>query len=171
MASKPDDSASTKAAAEDLIAETTPNAHVESEDEDEAEAADAPQGTAETSAPAKKKKKSKKKRIKTALGMGGDGAADSADKQKEKISKAVAGMSQEQVQQLLALNPSLAQELSANTDGRDLTGASLAEGMKRMKVRSLGWQPSRLGTRNGIGILPTASFPRLLPDMPVSTIS
>lgn len=169
MASKPDDPASTQAAAEDLITETSANAQVESEDEDEAETANAHQDAAETSSPAKKKKKSKKKRIKAALGIRGDGAADGADKQKEKISKAVAGMSQEQVQQLLSMNPSLAQELSANSDGRDLTGTSLAEGMKRLKVRSSGRQCSRLGHSITIGIGPTLPISQLRPLILVST--
>lgn len=147
MASKPDDPSSTKAAADEVVAESTNNAQVESEDEDEPE--ETPQNAAtETSNPAKKKKKSKKKRIKAALGMGGDGAADSPDKQKEKLSKAVAGMSQDQIQQLLSMNPSLAQEISANSGGGDLTADVVAEHMKRMKVRSLDSQRSCLEILN-----------------------
>ena len=81
-----------------------------------------------------KKKKSKKKRIKSALGMGKDGVLD-GDKQKEEISNAVSGLSKDQIQELLKMNPGLAQELSANSDEADLTGSSMAEQMKRLKVR------------------------------------
>jgi hypothetical protein len=134
MASKPDDPASTQAAADEVIAESkTSHAEVESENEEE----DSPQPGG--SSPAAKKKKSKKKRIKAALGMKGDAASDSAGKQKEDISKAMAGLSNGQIQELLSMNPSLAQELAANSDGGDLTGASIAEQMKKLKVCSLGW--------------------------------
>ena len=56
-----------------------------------------------------KKKKSKKKRIKAALGVGGDGTND-----KEGIEKALGGLSKDQIQQLLELNPGLAAQLREN---------------------------------------------------------
>lgn len=128
--SKPEDAATAQAAADEVAAESK-SANVESENEDEPE--DVPSGAASGSG---KKKKSKKKRIKAALGVGtASGASDSAGKQKEEISKAVSGLSKSQIQELLSMNPSLAQELSANSDGKDLTGTSVAEQMKRLKVR------------------------------------
>ena len=145
MASKPDDPASTQAAADELLAESkSQNAEVESDHEGED---DQPEEAAEaggSTGPQAKKKKSKKKRMKAALGMGGaDGTSDSAANQagpkKADIEKAVAGLSKAQIQGLLEMNPSLAEELRAHSGGRDLTGAEMAEQMKRMKVRSWAW--------------------------------
>jgi glycylpeptide N-tetradecanoyltransferase len=136
MASKPDDHVTAEAAANVGVAESTTNAQEESENEDEEEREDKPQAVG-SSSQTKKKKKSKKKRIKAALGLGGDGASDSAEKQKQQISKVVEGLSKAQIQELLAMNPALAQELSASSTDGDLTGDSVAEQMKRLKVCSL----------------------------------
>lgn len=130
--SKPEDASTSQAAAEDIIAESKSAnaAQVEFDHEEEADDSAPTEGSANGTA---KKKKSKKKRIKAALGMGKDGAAD-PEKQKEEISKAVSGLSKAQIQELLSMNPSLAQELAESSDGKDLSGASAAEQMRKLKV-------------------------------------
>jgi len=133
MASKPDDPASAEPAASGAVAETQASNTAEIESEGEHEAV--PDPTRPASSPTVKKKKSKKKPMKSASGMGGaDGAADSAGKQMEEISKAVSGLSKDQIQELVKMNPSLAQELQAGSGGGDLTGAKIAEQLKRLKV-------------------------------------
>ena len=124
--SKPDDPASTQAAAEELITESKA-ANVESENENENEDEHAAEGSGTQA----KKKKSKKKRIKAALGVGGDSAHDG----KEGIEKALGGLSKSQIQELLELNPGLAAQLRENAGvSGDFTGASMADQLKRLKV-------------------------------------
>jgi glycylpeptide N-tetradecanoyltransferase len=127
--SKSDDPASTQAAAEEVIAESKA-VNVESENENENENED--EHALEGSGAQAKKKKSKKKRIKAALGVGSDGVHDG----KEGIEKALGGLSKSQIQDLLELNPGLAAQLRENAGASgDLTGASMADQLKRLKVR------------------------------------
>jgi glycylpeptide N-tetradecanoyltransferase len=132
MSSKPDDPSSTHQAADEVIAESK-SANVESENEDEHD----PDPVGSGAQAQTKKKKSKKKRIKAALGVGGDGAEDKAAKGKEDIQKALAGLSKGQVQELLELNPGLAAQLREKGGGSDLSGASMADQLKRLKACGL----------------------------------
>lgn len=79
------------------------------------------------SAAGAKKKKSKKKRIKAAVGMGGGEASGS--QQKDQISKAVSGLSKDQVEDFLKMNPALAQELDGAKDP--------VEAMKRLNLEDI----------------------------------
>lgn len=132
--SKPDDPLNTQNAADEVIAESK-SANVESDHEDEDEHDADPVASGAQA----KKKKSKKKRIKAALGVGGgDGAAGKDGEGKDGIEKALQGLSKAQIQELLELNPGLAAQLRENGGGADLSGASMAEQLKRLKVRSSG---------------------------------
>ena len=106
--SKPDDPSTGREAVEELITESkTPSgqAEIESENEEEQDEG-APSASSPAAGAATKKKRSKKKRIKAALTGGGDEASE-----KDKISKAVAGMSNDQALELLKMNPALAQQV------------------------------------------------------------
>jgi len=119
--SKVDEPATAQKADEDPLnnSKTSENNHVESENEDDDDETPGPQpeeGSAASPPAKKKKKKPKKKRIKEAL-TGGDGKPS-----EEKIHKALGGMSEEQVIQMLELNPALANELGlGNLPMKDVT--------------------------------------------------
>lgn len=136
MSSKPDDPASTQAAANEAIAESK-STNVESDQEDEDEHDPEPVSSGSIAQASAKKKKSKKKRIKAALGVGGGDAAEGGKDGKEGIEKALQGLSKAQVQELLKLNPGLAAQLKDNDSGADMSGKSMAEQLKRLKVRIL----------------------------------
>lgn len=105
---------------------------VESDDDDVDVADDAPAGsssaTADTSA-AKKKKKSKRKKIKEVF----TGKSSSADDGEKDAKKAIGALSNQQVQELLTLNPALAQELAA-AGGSD---KDASEALKKLKLEDI----------------------------------
>jgi len=95
-------------AADEHIAESkAPSSQVDVESENEEDQdEEAPPTSTPAAGAATKKKKSKKKRIKAALTGGGGESTE-----KDKISKAVAGMSNDQALELLKMNPALAQQV------------------------------------------------------------
>lgn len=126
--SKIDDPATAQKAADEVLNEskaTTNTAQVESDNEDEQDET-AAAGTPASGAATKKKKKSKKKRIKDALK---GKSSEDAGAPKEKISKAVSGLSKTQIEDLLKMNPALAQELGGERD--------LGEAMKRLNLEDI----------------------------------
>jgi len=128
--SKFDDPATAQEAADEVIEEskrTSTNPQVESENEDEQD--ETPAAGTSASGAAAKKKKSKRKRIKNALSGGDSSKAES----KDEISKAVSGLSKGQIQELLSMNPALAQEIGAG----DLAGKDLSEAMKKLKLEDI----------------------------------
>jgi glycylpeptide N-tetradecanoyltransferase len=135
-----DNTSSTEPKGKEVSTETAPEnpstqAQVESENENENEDDHEESKTAEDTPGSKatgKKKKSKRKKIKTALG-GSSGSSE--DTTKEDLTKAVAGLSKSQVQQLLALNPALAQQIGA-ADG-DLSGKQAAEAVRKLNLEDI----------------------------------
>jgi glycylpeptide N-tetradecanoyltransferase len=125
MSSKPDDPASNEGAAAEPTAEPAKPTIDESDNEDGEEV----EGEEAAPATTKKKKKSKRKRIKTAVGLGGDATED--DKRKG-IEKAMGGLSNDQIQELLLSNPALAAQLNESAGGS--SGGSVVEQIKRLKV-------------------------------------
>lgn len=78
----------------------------------------------------KKKKKSKRAKVKEALtGSSGDPEAD--------IKKAIGGLTPQQLQELMALNPALAQEITKGNDGKQPTPDQAAELMKRLNLQDI----------------------------------
>jgi glycylpeptide N-tetradecanoyltransferase len=134
--SKIDDPKGKQKAAEEAIEEVkaNPTAKVESDNEDEHEedtaAADTP-----ASGAAAKKKKSKKKRLKAALtgklsedtGSGGS---------RDEIQKAVSGLSNDQISEILKMNPALAEQLGVGKNA-DLSGPKVTESLKRLKLEDI----------------------------------
>jgi glycylpeptide N-tetradecanoyltransferase len=130
--SKLDDPATTQQAVAESSTEivSSNNAQVESEDDEEHE------DTSAAVSSATKKKKSKRKRIKAALtGKSGDSGESSEAPSKDQISKAVSGLSNAQVQEFLAMNPALAQEMGVG--GKDLSGQQAAEAMKKLSLEDI----------------------------------
>jgi glycylpeptide N-tetradecanoyltransferase len=99
---------------------------VESDDDDATE--DVPAGSSAAADPgaAKKKKKSKRKKIKEVFS--GKSAADESGKD---VKKAIGSLSNEQVQELLNLNPALAQELAGSSD------KDASEALKKLKLEDI----------------------------------
>lgn len=120
------------ATAEEVAAEVvheskaTPEAaQVESDNEDEVDGAVA--ASTPASGAVAKKKKSKKKRIKAALT--GKSSESSSSGSKDEISKAVSGLSKNQIEEFLKMNPALAQELSGERD--------IGQAMKRLNLEDI----------------------------------
>ncbi|CAG8960406.1 hypothetical protein HYFRA_00008124 [Hymenoscyphus fraxineus] len=132
--SKLEDKASSREAAKEVIEENATTAHGDSENEDEEEEPVA-EGTPAASSAAKKKK-SKRKRIKAALTStttkGESSASASADPRAD-ASKAIGSLSKAQIQDILKMNPGLAQELSAG--GKD--DAKMAEEFKKLSLEEI----------------------------------
>ena len=104
-------------------------AEVDSGSEDDEPAANEASGAAAGEG-SKKKKKSKRKKVKEALaGSSGDPEAD--------IKKAIGGLTPQQLQELMALNPALAQEISKANDGKQATPEQAAEMLKRMNLQDI----------------------------------
>jgi len=115
-------------------AESAPPAQVESENEEDNEELEAAESTAAAGAGGKKKK-SKRKRIKAALtGGGSSDAGPSREDEKEKISKAVGGLSKDQIAQLLSLNPALAREIAGD---KDLSAKETVEAFKKLNLQDI----------------------------------
>ena len=108
----------------------------EDDDEDDEDGADAaePATTADGSTSAdkkkKKKKKSKRQRAKEILtGKSGDPETD--------LKKAISGLTPEQIQELVALNPSLAQEVSQASGSANPTPEQTADLLKKMNLQEI----------------------------------
>ncbi|KAL3426860.1 Glycylpeptide N-tetradecanoyltransferase [Phlyctema vagabunda] len=130
--SKLDDPALKQEAADEVIAESKADIAGESEDEDETADPTSSTGTPATGA-SSKKKKSKKKKIKDALT--GKSGQSSEEKEQEKISKALGGLSRSQIEDLLAMNPALAEQLGA-TDG-NIQDKKLTETFKKLSLEDI----------------------------------
>ena len=132
--SKLDDPATTQKEAEEPTEDvnTSNVAKVESDHENEEEDTGA-QGTTPSSSGTKKK--SKKKRIKDALKGGGSSEASgsSSSSGPADISKAIHGLSKAQVQEILKMNPSLAQDLGVGSDNP----ATVAENFKKLSLEEI----------------------------------
>lgn len=116
-----------KAPADNEIPDTTPL--VESDNEDEQ---DDTVATTTTGGTATKKKKSKRKRVKAAI----TGGSSEASNPRDDISKAVSGMGAAQMQEILKMNPSLAQQLGVG-EGSDLSDKKIQEAMKKLDLESI----------------------------------
>ncbi|KAE9366680.1 N-myristoyl transferase [Stipitochalara longipes BDJ] len=133
--SKIDDPKGKQKAAEEAIEEVKADtsAKVESENEDEHEEDTGAAGTTASGAAAKKKK-SKKKRIKAALT--GKSSESSSGGSRDDIQKAVSGLSNDQITEILKMNPALAEQLGVGKDG-DLSGSKVTESLKRLKLEDI----------------------------------
>lgn len=97
-----------------------------SEDEDPAPADDAAAGPSSKS----KKKKSKRKKVKEALtGKSGDQEAD--------LKKALGGLSPQQLKELMALNPALAQEVAQASGSADPSAEQAADSLSKMNLQDI----------------------------------
>jgi glycylpeptide N-tetradecanoyltransferase len=101
---------------------------IESEDEDAAGDDQSAEPSGTTPATGGKKKRSKRKKIKDAI------SGKPADPT-ESIKNAIGGLSHQQMTELLALNPALAEELGANTEGTSTK--DLAEAMKKLNLQDI----------------------------------
>lgn len=120
--SKLEDPVSKQKAVEEKIAEAKSTmAQVESENEEEDTAAASTSG---------KKKKSKRKKIKAALGVGSSEASSSGSSSKDG-SKMIGKLDNDQAEQLLKMNPGLAQQIG---DGGD---AGPIEALKKMSLQDI----------------------------------
>lgn len=133
--SKIDDPATTQDAVAEVIADSKavssdPQAEHESEDEDGDEA---PAGDATASSSAAKKKKSKKKRIKNLLNL--EAGEPSTSTSRDDISKAVSGLSQAQLSDILKMNPALAQQLGA--DNGELSAQQATDALKKLSLEDI----------------------------------
>jgi glycylpeptide N-tetradecanoyltransferase len=130
--SKLDDTALKQKAADEAIAEakqTSTNAQVESDNEEE----DTPAGSTPAASAASKKKKSKKQRLRAAL-AGKSGEASGSSGSKDEISKAIKGLSNEQVSELLKMNPALAEQLGI---AEGTSASQAADALKRLKLEDI----------------------------------
>lgn len=128
MASGPkhDDLALSNQQNEDAVNGKAPE--VESGDEEEQETGQ-PSTTA-GAAGAKKKKKSKRKRVKEAL----TGGSSIEDPQAE-MSRAMQSLSQDQIQDFLAMNPALAKDLGL--DDKDISTAKTMESFRKLNLHDV----------------------------------
>ncbi|GFP56776.1 glycylpeptide N-tetradecanoyltransferase [Trichoderma asperellum] len=105
-------------------------AESEGEEEDEEVAGDASAAGGASAAASKKKKKSKKKKVKEALtGKSDDAEAD--------LKKAIGGLTPQQLQELLALNPALAGELSQASGSANPSPDQISEMLKKMNLQDI----------------------------------
>lgn len=134
--SKIDDPKGKQKAAEEAIAEVKadPTAKVESDNEDEHEEDTAAAYTPASGAAAKKKK-SKKKRLKAAL-TGKSSEDTSSGGSRDEIQKAVSGLSNDQISEILKMNPALAEQLGVGQNA-DLSGTKVTESLKRLKLEDI----------------------------------
>lgn len=103
----------------------------ESED-DEAENNAAAPGEAPSAS--SKKKKSKRKRVKAALGVGSSESANSGSR--EEIKKAVSSLGSAQIQEILRMNPALAQQMGVG-EGTELSDRKIEEAMKKLSLEEI----------------------------------
>ncbi|CZT05833.1 hypothetical protein WAI453_004414 [Rhynchosporium graminicola] len=132
--SKPPKDAAGKGKAPSDDPETTSTAQVDSDNEEEAEEDIAPDTAPGTTA-ASKKKKSKRKRVKAALGGGGS-SSGSGDATRDDLDKAVSGLNVSQIQEILKMNPALAQQLGVDSS-TSLSDAKLQEAMKKLNLEEI----------------------------------
>lgn len=120
-------------APEETIEAPSTAAQVESENEED------PGDAAATSTPASgtatKKKKSKRKRVKAALG-GGSSEASSSGGSREEISKAVSGLGTAQIQEILKMNPALAQQMGVG-EGSELSEKKIQDAIKKLSLEEI----------------------------------
>ncbi|EGY17478.1 glycylpeptide N-tetradecanoyltransferase [Verticillium dahliae VdLs.17] len=106
---------------------------VESDDDDDAAEDETPAAEAGASASAsKKKKKSKRKKIKDALTGNKSSSADP----EQDIKKAIGGLTPQQVQELMSLNPALAQELGSAA-GAGSTPEQQAAALQKLNLQDI----------------------------------
>lgn len=125
--SKPEDVTVAQQAAEELLADSKIESGEDSENE-ETEPSNEPEGAA---AAKKKKKRSKRKKIKDAIG--GLTKSSDASTSRDDASKAVAGLSKQQISELLSMNPALASEMGM-TDG---VTDDASERLSRVKLEEI----------------------------------
>lgn len=100
------------------------------DDDEEVAGGDASAAGEASAAASKKKKKSKKKKIKEALtGKSDDAEAD--------LKKAISGLTPQQLQELLALNPALAGELSQASGSANPSPDQISEQLKKMNLQDI----------------------------------
>lgn len=111
--------------------ENTATTQVDSDNDEEQEDTTAP-GTAPGAA--SKKKKSKRKRVKAALGGGSSEGSGSSSR--DDLNKAVSGLGAEQIQEILKMNPALAQQMGVG-QGNELSDKKLQEAMKKLNLEEI----------------------------------
>lgn len=131
-----DEQKASTAAGKGKAPEETPDvaiiAQAESDNDEEQEDTTAP-GTAPGVA-SKKKKKSKRKRVKAALGGGSSEGSGSGSR--EDINKAVSGLGASEIQEILKMNPALAQQLGVG-EGSGISDKKLQEAMKKLNLEEI----------------------------------
>ncbi|KAK3385383.1 acyl-CoA N-acyltransferase [Podospora didyma] len=120
----------------DLSSTKLEAADSEGESGSEAEAGAA--GTAEGAEEAgkKKKKNKKKKKVKQAL-SDAFSSKQTPEKAEADQKKALEGLTTEQLQEFMAMNPALANELISNTPGGSSSPASAIEALKKLKLQDI----------------------------------
>lgn len=100
------------------------------EDDEEVAAGDASAAGGASASASKKKKKSKKKKLKEALtGKPDDAEAD--------LKKAIGGLTPQQLQELLALNPALAGELAQASGSANPSPDQISDLLKKMNLQDI----------------------------------
>lgn len=133
--SKPVDPAVDQAeeALENAVEEAKGKEHqVESDEEEEDDDAPDATTTAEAGGAGKKKKKSKRKKIKEAIG----GAPQPSGDPEQDLKKAIGGLTPQQIQELLTLNPALAQELGTAV-GSSTSPENAANLLKKLNLQDI----------------------------------
>lgn len=116
-------------------------AESEGEEEDDEPTTGDAAGTAASgsgaAAAGKKKKKSKRKKAKELLtGKSGSGSSDRDDTEAD-LKRAIGGLTPQQLQELMALNPALAGELAAASGGATPSPDKMAEMLKKMNLQDI----------------------------------
>lgn len=119
-------------AATDPAPATAHESEYEDVDDDQPEDANATAGSSST-ASKKKKKKSKRQKIKDAVGVG----SSSSSSAQSDATKALGGLTSEQLTDLLKMNPALAHELgnALNTTGKD--EAATIDQLKKLSLQEI----------------------------------
>ncbi|KAL7924102.1 acyl-CoA N-acyltransferase [Trichoderma austrokoningii] len=124
--SKPVDQAVNEVDAEIKAKQAAAESEGEEEEEDAAAAGDAGGASA-----AKKKKKSKKKKMKEVL------TGKSSDDKEADLKKAIGGLTSQQLQELLALNPALAGELAQASGTANPSADQMSDMLKDMNLQDI----------------------------------
>jgi glycylpeptide N-tetradecanoyltransferase len=133
--SKLADPAATQDAVEEVVEELkasgSAKSQVESDNEDEDDTAAA---SNPASGAAAKKKKSKKKRIKAALSRSSkDGEASGSTSSQKDMAKAMGNLNEEQIQEILKMNPGLAQDLGVGSTDP----SKVADSFKKLSLEEI----------------------------------
>ena len=107
----------------------------EEEDDEPAEGGEAAGAAGASSSSKKKKKKSKRKKAKELLT--GKSEEDKSAQQEADLKKAIQGLTPEQVKELMALNPALAQEVAEASGTANPTADQAAKMLKNLNLQDI----------------------------------